>query len=167
MSVCLAWSTASGFLIGDTLQLYVTMLVAAGYPQGYPLFMTSGSSDGACLDCLSPRPLRADTLSGRLQGYLKAVALLSYTSTLNSTLPIPSEGVAPQQLGSRGFQGRCWPLEIRRCGCVSCGKHLTQIACHPVYLDVALFYRFVLQLFLGGLWFLAGYCRWKFWTLNL
>jgi hypothetical protein len=27
MSFCLAWSTASGFLIGVTLQLYVTMLV--------------------------------------------------------------------------------------------------------------------------------------------
>jgi hypothetical protein len=116
------------------------MLVAAGYPQGYPLVMTLGSSDGACLDCLSPRPLRADTLSGRLQGYLKAVALQHpelHIDVKQYSAHSHRRG-GPTAAWLRGV-GSAWPLEIRRCGCVSCGKHLTFIACHPVYLDVALF----------------------------
>lgn len=74
VDICLAWSTASGFMIGLYVQLYVTLLVNFGYPKDFPLFMALGSPSVLNLDCTVPRPLRADTMSGRLQLYLKTLA---------------------------------------------------------------------------------------------
>jgi hypothetical protein len=74
VTICLAWTTASGFMIGDTLQLFVTMLLVAKYPLDFPLFMSLGTANGGFLNLRTPMPLRADTMSGRLQGYLKTLS---------------------------------------------------------------------------------------------
>jgi len=40
VTICLALSTASGFLIGQTLQIFIHLLLGAGYPPNFPLFMS-------------------------------------------------------------------------------------------------------------------------------
>jgi hypothetical protein len=74
VTICLAWTTASGFMIGDTLQLFVTMLLAAKHPLDFPLFMLLGTANVGFLNLRTPMPLRADTMSGRLQGYLQTLS---------------------------------------------------------------------------------------------
>jgi hypothetical protein len=49
----------------------VTVLLAAKYPLYFPLFMSLGTSNGGSINLRTPMPLRADTMSGRLQNYLK------------------------------------------------------------------------------------------------
>lgn len=46
VDICLAWSTASGFVIGDNVQLYVSFLINSGYPMEFPLFMALGNPGG-------------------------------------------------------------------------------------------------------------------------